>query len=253
MGIYGAYLGLYETDPAGTTIRIMPSQDKDKIVGWLNQLCPFGKFKHRGENGASVVYASELGFCSPETGRTTDGCSLTIGPLFADNCRPISCRCVCDAINSQCVHTIWDGLSKPTDLPWQRRSRRDRRTGGDGGYAEINKACDTDIFVGTLDGGLTGVGDTNPPRNGYVRTPEWIILAHELCGHAVPNMSHPFDDLNGDGRKQRDEPFLPSAYTPDDPVIVIENIIRGECSTKEDSYGTRVPPPRRRSDSEPIK
>jgi hypothetical protein len=66
-------------------------------------------------------------------------------------------------------------------------------------------------------GGYTGTGATNPPSAGHVPAPSWIILGHELCGHALPKLPHP---PVGD----------PTKYTDKDPVIIIENEIREEHS-----------------------
>ena len=40
------------------------------------------------------------------------------------------------------------------------------------------------VFVGSARG-LPGIGDTDPPADGYVRIPKWLILGHELCGHGA--------------------------------------------------------------------
>lgn len=62
--------------------------------------------------------------------------------------------------------------------------------------------------------GAPGVQDSDPPfrDDRMVRVPAWILLGHELCGHALTGKGHP------------DE----GAYNYDDPVIKIENEIRAE-------------------------
>lgn len=106
---------------------------------------------------------------------------------------------------------------------------------------ELKKNCNATTVVGVAGDGLPGVGDTSPPdRPGRIRAPGFVILAHELCGHALPNMRHPKIDTNGDGKPDK---WAWNAYTPDDPVIQIENIIREEHSSEEDCLGQRTSNP----------
>lgn len=74
------------------------------------------------------------------------------------------------------------------------------------------------------DSGVPGIDDSTQPGTGVVRDPLWIILGHELCGHAAPNQSHP---------------PAPTGYTSTDPIIVIENAIRAEHSTADNNFGRR--------------
>ena len=66
--------------------------------------------------------------------------------------------------------------------------------------------------------GVPGRGCTSSPKPKMIPFPPWLILGHELCGHAVSGLRHPTD--------QR-------WYTQDDPVIKIENMIRKEHSCPE--------------------
>ena len=107
-----------------------------------------------------------------------------------------SCKCVCDAINS--YREI--GLYQRTD---------------EGGH--VSGLLYSYVYVGPpRTNGYVGRGSSCPPIPGHVPAPSWIILGHELCGHAVPMMGHPSD------------PTI--RYNEKDPVIQIENQIRKEHS-----------------------
>jgi|GEM_PF-2171931 len=224
--LYRAYFVPNGVDTTGQKL-VIPSINPDKrelIAGWLNQLCPSGKFKVRSDGS---VYSYELGFCNTETGYDLRGCSITVGPSYGCSDRPISCGCICQAINSDCVISLWDGPRPSIFGPSSAKVDRG------GGITRFYKNCDAEIFIGGMDNEadddrIIGDGDTNPPADGRVRNPKWLILAHELCGHAVTHLSHKDAGID--------------AYTSKDPVIIIENIIRQECSTIDDNYGRRRGP-----------
>ena len=92
--------------------------------------------------------------------------------------------------------------------------------------AEPDRGSQRSVEIGTARArGYGGYGDSNPPAPGRVRGDQWVLLAHELCCHAVPGTPHPTS----------------TAYTPADPVIQCENEIRQEHSkVPGNRFGTRT-------------
>jgi RHS repeat-associated protein len=233
MSLYRGYFGVNGVDWTGEKLIIPWPRHETVILGMLNKLCPDGHFKVRADG---TIYAETFGFCSNEIGIFENGCWIQRGPIYKCSSRPNSCECVCKAIISECNFSVIDGLSNPSDSILgvldsraRRRAEKDKQQGGCGGY--VQKAdtggCDKNIYIGDEVDRIPGFGDSNPPSEGTIRTPRWLILGHELCGHAVTGLSHPKDETR---------------YTDEDPVIVVENVIRKEHSTACDDYGHRNRP-----------
>jgi hypothetical protein len=149
------------------------------------------------------------GFCTATVipGRTT----LTLGGTQTDPKRtipagcesatikhPTACKCICNAIaNGKKTIELyrrqtWEGQDVDAG-PWGGGLVRDK---------------DTKVIIsGNGNSNVTGLAGEAVPD------PDYIIFAHELCGHAVPELGHQM------GR---------NAYTTLDRVIQIENEIRQE-------------------------
>jgi hypothetical protein len=140
---------------------------------------------------------------------------------------PVSCCCICDLITRFRTTYV-----KITDFNEKGKDIYAEESGGVtiiGGMGKNNY-----VLVGTHSyDDLRGAKDTNPPGGrqkgaAFVRDPQWLILAHELCGHAANDTDHPKDK---------------TAYTLQDPTIQKENQIRQEHSTGDDNYGVRYGTP----------
>ena len=157
------------TDADGLKIVVQEGQ-AEYFVGLLNQLCPRGHFDYNPFTGS--VEPEDPQFCGRKDSLYEGGCQ-PMAPLTPD-----SCECVCTAI-------------KDTTRTFSLR-REDPRFGDQfqsGTYGE--KTDNPIIYVGQEPpNGLSGTGDECPPNHqqNRVRSPEWLNLGHELCGHAVPKL-----------------------------------------------------------------
>jgi hypothetical protein len=216
-------------DPSGTTIILNgSSMDQLKLLGMFKKLCPSNNWHVDFNEGFfdffhGKLYTYNKDFCKKPTREITyekdifcplSGASYTSEVTetvedpapCASSGTPKSCCCICEAMNSYRRFNIyWDKDKNGGHWnPW---------TNG--------------TTVGTYPG-VPGRGASNPPAPGQVPTPSWLILGHELCGHALPKLYHP---PLGD----------PTRYTDKDPVIIIENDIRDEHSTPTEDWGERGP------------
>ena len=225
MSQYRAYMVPNMVDPSGTTIILNgSSMDQLKLLGMFKKLCPSNNWHVDFNEGFfdffhGKLYTYNKDFCKKPTREITyekdifcplSGASYTSEVTetvedpapCASSGTPKSCCCICEAMNSYRRFNIyWDKDKNGGHWnPW---------TNG--------------TTVGTYPG-VPGRGASNPPAPGQVPTPSWLILGHELCGHALPKLYHP---PLGD----------PTRYTDKDPVIIIENDIRDEHSTPTEDWG----------------
>jgi hypothetical protein len=152
-------------------------------------------------------------FCGPGKYYFMTPSQTTINPdgtlRHVDPAKYCSCVCICDAITKK------DFARK--DMTIKLESRKE--PGG------VWKSTESTVFLGPgWAGGYEGYGDSQAPARGTVRATQMIILAHELCTHAVAGMIHPDPPIGG---------------TIKDPVIQAENRFR-----EEHNMGTRTGPPK---------
>jgi hypothetical protein len=167
---------LTRTDPTGLILKVPTETDRTHFTTLLNQLCPQGGFAVDSSGNVSSNWPN---FCKAGS-----------DPEYFKAAQPTSCTCLCRAINSSEVFQLFS---------W----------GKAGGETRGN-----DIYIGSSTD-LPGSGDTSPPSPGRVRCPEWIILGHELCGHAIyPN-------------------------TTGTQAVGEENLIRAEHTCKTNCWGQR--------------
>lgn len=222
-------------DPSGLVLTVPNPADRPLFAQLLNQLCP-GEGNDRfiiSANGH--VEATEANFCSrkPRTiwgspnrgpGTITTGGVMTAGIGASYSETPVSCKCVCDAINSSRNITLTSieatfGVTH-NDHGVTRNVRGPNTPSGEW------TSEPSDVCVGPgYPRGVPGTGDPDHPVNGRVRLPQWLILGHELCAHAVMRLEHP----------QGNDPTW---YTVHDPAIVVENRIRAEhgCGCRTGNY-----------------
>jgi RHS repeat-associated protein len=225
------------TDPNGTWIVVPNEWHRVKVQSWLDAMCP-GKFRI---DQAGNVFAIDPYFCRDRTETswvpyTDDICyDQTYGRWqkefipkgCASSLYPVSCCCLCEAIGD--AHTYRVSFD-PKAVADNVRKKNLREHGHhspaesdfEGGYTDSpwNRARwnTTSLVVGRerSDGVWAKTGhpkDTSPPlgRDWKTRMPEWLIFAHELCGHALKPKS----------------------------AIEEENRIRAEHSTEENSFAPR--------------
>jgi len=174
--LYRAYFVPGKVDPTGRKLRVPRDREQNYFTGLLNKLCPEGNFKISFWDN---VYSDNDGFCNGRWVKRTvpcrTGCCASgfregrfwVGPTHQNGAHKISCKCICDAINSD------------RDITVYRRPKPGGSTAGTIGDSP-------EVYVGPgRPGGYTGTGDTNPPSTGTVRSTDWMIFGHELCGHAV--------------------------------------------------------------------
>lgn len=71
---------------------------------------------------------------------------------------PISCGGVCDAINSSCNFSIYDGTDRKTAWFVKKRKKKGKLKDHDrGGFARIEKNCNATTVVGVAGDGLPEV------------------------------------------------------------------------------------------------
>jgi len=206
MSLYRAYFGVKWTDPNGTELRIPEKDDRTWMLLRIAELCPEGNPWTVDSTGLVTAFP---GFCSDTTRIIiSNGCLREVTCSARVNCarHKVSCKCLCDAISTTRIINLF-------------------RQSDPGGFVVGME----DVYVGEArPKGYPGTGATNPPEPGRVPGPSWIILGHELCGHAVPMLRHP-------------TPGDPKRYTDEDPVIIIENEIRKEHSCSDSCrYTERV-------------
>lgn len=211
-------------DPYGLKLRIANKDEHEYFIGLLNTLCPDGKFvvdAATGDVSSSVKhFCDEDWECVFPGGRQKDFYVRYFKPA-EENRHAVSCTCVCAAINLE------DRV-----IRLMRTKEQGGETSIDFNEVKVGTEVTVEVqkFVGR--GAIPVLGRVNPgsaPEDALYYIPDlpWIVLGHELCGHAIPKMNHP--------------PSGPRSirYTSRDPVIIIENKIRQEHSTPELNYGIR--------------
>ncbi|MFZ1218002.1 MAG: DUF4157 domain-containing protein [Chthoniobacterales bacterium] len=190
------------------------------VEQWCNELCRDGAWT---VDRATGVVASSVGatFCAAEAQIPYKHFSL--------GGNPVSCECLCFMVTPAApdvrlhaanfvtlpsgpfdVHAVGEGRTRPPDAAAGRP--------------------ETNVGVSGIQAvGVTGVGDTHPQsgtgRTQVLRDPPWIILGHELCGHArlgaLPHVGH---STTPEGNRS---------------AVDIENQIRREHSTTANDLGIR--------------
>ncbi len=209
-------------NPAAVTPNIPGTTNAAAVQGWLDTLCPTGGWVVDAATGV-VDSPNRADFCAarPVRGHAH----------FSTSGTRTSCSCICEltapgstdvrlhaanfvALPSGAfdVNAAGEGRTRPADPG--------------AGRPEVNVGVSGIEFHG-----VTGAGDTAPLAAGAgatqtLRDPPWIILGHEMCGHArLPGAP----GAGGHG------------MTPegDRSAVDIENRIRREHSTVADSFGIR--------------
>jgi hypothetical protein len=187
---------------------------------WLNQLCSEGAWT---VDGASGVVASSIGatFCAPVPEIPYNH------HTFSAN--PVSCECLCFMV-SAAAPDIRLHAANFVNLP---SGAFDINAAGEGRTRLPDAAAgrpETNVGVsGIHEVGVTGAGDTNPHsgagRTQVLRDPPWLILGHEMCGHARRGrQAHSGHSTTPEG---------------DRSAVDIENRIRREHSTVASNLGIR--------------
>ena len=142
-------------DPAG--------KNRDSVLDMLKKICPEANLQVADDG---TVSTKDADFCTKQ--RET--------PL------PNACKCVCAAI----------GTGKTISI-----EVKDDVSAGKGGRTGVAKP--NDAFNGTGSDVTIEIENKNrwrldkKDKDDWIDDPDWIILAHELCGHAVPDSkgTHP--------------------------------------------------------------
>jgi RHS repeat-associated protein len=180
-------------DPLGTVVQIPFPPEVGRFVGLLGTLCPAGKWAYVGRRLVSGV----SNFCKGRVVKTPCDGTFRAFRWCTRAKHPISCCCICDAINDR--ETVQLISSRSPGGYWRRKRGR---------------TTPYFVVVGTARPGYAGHSDPALPNTGLARATPAIILAHELCCHHVPRMGHPRNRFR--------------RYNERDPVIRCENRIRAE-------------------------
>ncbi len=196
-------------DPSGLKLLVPKPEERKYFLDLVNQLCPPAA-------GAKPNFTIDAnGFIKPVNGFCAADKPQHASQFIKFN---TSCRCVCDSIKLD------------RTIRFERIDRPGAFTTGGPIYRDENGFPTNDAWgmvqVGCeVKEGAPGFGDptfppTVNPDTGQIKVdwrvsmPEYINMAHELCGHALPKLDHPA--------------FKDGAYTLGDAVIQIENNIRRE-------------------------
>lgn len=186
--------------------------DPDRVLRKLRTLCPDAQLE-RAEDGTVTVGASD--FC--------EGVECDPAEGEGESTLGHGCRCICCLIRSErTVHILetWEvnneggGRTVPVD--------KDAAFDGTG----------TDVTTTIEYQGRYVV--TDPATGESVEDPDWIILGHELCGHALPMM---------EGRHPEFRPGRPG-YRADfhEEAFEVEDAIREENDLPQ--LGVHTPRPK---------
>jgi hypothetical protein len=156
-----------------------PGATRDSIRDMLREICPEADWQVTQDG---TVAPRDPGFC--ESPMTREAVTQS----------PAGCRCICSLVESAktITVTVVDDLSSS------------------GGGRTIPASWD-DYSNGTGSDATVNIENRNryrqrrPDSGDWIDVPDWIILAHELCGHALPT-------AKGDHREAR--PGKPG-YKPD--------------------------------------
>lgn len=190
------------------------------VESWIDQLCPDGNWTVNA--GTGVVSSPDRGtFCAARPAR---------GHAHArTSSARTSCQCICDltAPGSTDIRLhAADFVALPSGAFDINAAGEGRTRPADpgAGRPEVNVGVSGKEFVG-----IAGAGDTSPHsgagRAQVLRDPPWIILGHEMCGHARR------------GRQDHEGHF--TSPEGDRSAVDIENRIRREHSTLADNLGVR--------------
>jgi hypothetical protein len=160
-------------DPSGEKLVVHGDTDWVKIL--LLELCKEGNWQFNFDRG-EVVSSGDPLFCDLKEIIIKSPCGeipKLIGRGCAVTSMPISCCCICDAINSKHLITITGHAGVYTETqPVPKPGPRDAKPKGYAGGGPSGAR----IIIGK---------NYNPTDNG-VAVPMWQVLGHELCGHALP-------------------------------------------------------------------
>lgn len=205
-------------NPAAATPNIPATTNAAAVQLWLTTLCPGGGWTV--DAGTGVVGSPDrANFCAarPVAGvahfstsgaRTSCGCLCELTAAGSTDVRLHAADFVALPSGPFDVNAAGEGRTRPADPA--------------AGRPEVNVGVSGLEFTG-----IRGAGDTAPltagvGANQVLRDPPWLILGHEMCGHARLGAGH--------GATQEG----------DRTAVDVENSIRREHSTVADSLGIRV-------------
>jgi hypothetical protein len=209
--------------PGDPAVNTPGSTNAQAVQGWLQQLSPDGGWAVNAGSGA-VESASRDAFCGarPQIGQ----------PHQTTSSAPASSRCICEltapAASDFHLH-VADLFSTPDG------QAHDVNAAGEGVTVPQTDAAGTRSMHVGISGndhnGIPGAADTSPlagtGQDQTLRDPPFIILGHELCGHARKW------DTEGENTFHMQTP------EGDRTAVDVENQIRREHSTVADSFGVR--------------
>ncbi|MEQ8787151.1 MAG: RHS repeat-associated core domain-containing protein [Pirellulaceae bacterium] len=160
------------SDPQGTSVWLMGTAAENAILlAEFNLLCPAGAFvvDARGELTSSNTTCNSKTEVTATYSLGPWGCYEIIETIrdCEDTPTPISCCCICEAIGQFWIYEIRNGGFRPM-TQWG--------------------IVGTTVYAGSVPDGATGHGDPGFETPGKVRSPDYIVLGHELCGHAVSGL-----------------------------------------------------------------
>ena len=152
-------------DPTGKGVK---QTNAATIQGYLNDICSDGGVTVDAATGAVSLTSS---FCNPAP--TPPGFVGPPAPSAATSSTAVGCGCLCDMVASKHAWTIVvDDASWPhTDFD-DHDAANGVTPGGTGGSVTAPSPNSPKLWgAGTVSGATTDI-------------PSWLVLAHELCGHA---------------------------------------------------------------------
>jgi len=163
--------------------------------GWLNTLCPAGKFTVDAGSG--------------EVNVPTD--SICLDQVFdpakaAKDPKQTSCRCACDAWGNLGEGRTYLYIEPQITLPAKTKGATPDRslaqfggavtiTASSGTAADFTIQGPTIVTTGAGNVSLEGAGDPHSKKAGQVSTPPWLVFAHEYCGHVQASPTSPNEHL----------------------------------------------------------
>lgn len=135
------------------------------IQSLLGDACPDGKFKVDSKTG--VVSPGNSRFCEWHPPFMPDVLEADVSST------PVGCRCLCDTVNDTRTATI---AFKASTLGTSPGSTPGPGPGQGGVKTDSTVSVDPRIQIQNLVGGK------------WVDVPFYLVLSHELCGHALPKL-----------------------------------------------------------------
>lgn len=173
-----------------------PGNTRDSVLEMLKKICPEANLQVANDGSIST---RERDFCAKQR-------EVPI---------PNACKCICAAIQSDRTITI----VVRDDLSATKGGRTDDANPDD---TANGKGSDETVNIENKNRWRL---DKKDKDGNWIDDPDWIILAHELCGHAVPGTkgTHP------EWRSSR------PGYTPNwhDDAVKKENEVRGDRGLPE--------------------